>query len=65
MAVSGDKTDCGIPKIAGIPGWLLRREISTHELPPAVLFSTYYKGFCMLDEEQLDSGTEFDPGLSG
>jgi hypothetical protein len=60
LAVSGDKTGCSIPKLAGVPGWLLRREIRTHELPTEVVLTSYSKGFCMLSIEQLDSGTEFD-----
>jgi hypothetical protein len=62
LAVSGDKTGCSIPKLAGVPGWLLRREIRLHELPSDVVVTTYSKGFCMLDLDQLDQldpGTEF------
>ena len=61
LAVSGDKTGCSIPKLADVPGWLLRREIRPHELPTDVVLTTYAKGFCMLDVDQLDPGTEFGP----
>ena len=60
LAVSGDKTGCSIPKLAGVPGWLLRREIRMHELPTGVVLTTYAQGFCMLDVDQRDPGTDFE-----
>jgi hypothetical protein len=61
LAVGTDETGCSIPQLAGGHGWLLRREIKPNELPADVVLAAYKQGFCMLDGDQLDSGSEFEP----
>ena len=61
LAVGTDETGCSIPQIAGGHGWLLRREIKPNELPADVVLTAYKQGFCILDEDRFDSGSEFEP----
>lgn len=61
LAVGSDKTGCSIEQLAGGHGWLLRREIKPNELPADVVLTAYKQGFCMLNEDKFDPGTEFEP----
>ena len=61
MVVGTVETGCSIPQLAGGHGWLLRREIKPNELPADVVFTAYKQGFCMLEGDKLDPGTELEP----
>lgn len=61
FAVGSDMTGCNIPQIAGASGWLLRREVQPDELPADVVLAAYKDGFCLLDDDKIDPGTEFIP----
>jgi hypothetical protein len=61
LAVCSDKTGCSIPRLADGLGWLLRREIGTDELSAGVVHTACTNGFCILDGNELDPGTEFGP----
>jgi hypothetical protein len=61
LAVAIDKTGCSIPMRSDSGAWLLRRQINPDELPAKILLTAYKQGFCMLNEDQPDSGTDFEP----
>ena len=57
-AVGDDKTGCSVPKLVGDAGWRLRGEIHPDKLPADIVLTAYTKGFCMLDDEDLQTPPE-------
>ncbi len=62
LAVGCDKTGGNRRRCKVGLGWLLCREVNPAELQADVVLMAYAKGFCILDDDQLDAGTEFEPG---
>ena len=64
LVIGCDKTGGNLRRCKVGLAWLLCREINPAELPAEVVLTAYTKGFCFLDEDQRDPGTEFEPGQS-